>query len=189
MYIDLIVTDKKEWASSSKYLQKYLPGAKCIDMSGNSFIKPLFNLIELFSTSVAPIRNLVINEHARIGSVGKKVTPSHQFGDAWLYLHDIKRHIKGTRFDKKGRLYLLGCLVSRCKTICFSIAKAIQIPVVAAPDNTYGDSYKGKPTLYTPGSWREFGTDGRERFYQFDVVIYPIINGEKTKCKEIRFAP
>ena len=188
MYIDLIVTDKKEWASSSKYLQKCLPGAISVDMSGNLSIKPLFFKIKAYSLG-APIRNLVINDHARIGSVGNKVTPSHQFGNAWLYLHDIKRHIKGTRFDKKGRLYLLGCRVSRCKKICSSIAKAIQVPVVASPDDTYGDAYKGKPTLYTPNSWREFDPNGRERFYQFDVVIYPTINGKKTRCKEIRFAP
>ena len=188
MYIDLIVTDKKEWASSSKYLQSCLPGAISVDMSGNLSIKSLFFKIKAYSMG-APIRNLVINDHARIGSGVKKNAPSHQFGDAWLYLHDFNRHIKGTRFDKKGRLYLLGCKVSRCKTICFSIAKAIQVPVVASPLGTYGGSYKNKPTLYTPSSWREFGPDGRERFYQFDVVIYPTIKGKKTSCREIRFAP
>ena len=189
MYIDLIVTDKKEWASSSKYLQKCLPGAKSIDMSGNSSIKHLFYLIKLYSLSLAPIRNLVINDHASIGSGVKKNASSHEFGDVSLYLHDFNRNIKGTRFDKKGRLYLLGCEVSRCKKTCFSIAKAIQVPVVASPHETYGDSYNKKPTLYTAGSWREFGTDGRERFYQFKHIIYPKFNGKKTRCEEIRFAP
>ena len=174
--------------SSSKYLQNCLPGAISVDMSGNLSVKSLFFKIKAYSRG-APIRNLVINDHARIGSGVKKNDPSHQFGDAWLNLHDFNRHIKGTRFYKKGRLYLLGCKVSRSKKICFSIAKAIQVPVVAAPDDTYGDTYKGKPTLFTPNSWREFGLDGRERFYQFDVVIYPEINGKKTRCKEIRFPP
>lgn len=188
MYIDLIVTDKKEWASSSKYLQNCLPGAISVDMSGNLSIKSLFFKIKSYSQG-APIRNLVINDHASIGSGVKKNASSHEFGDVSLYLHDFNRHIKGTRFDKKGRLYLLGCEVSRCKKTCFSIAKAIQVPVVASPDETYGGTYNKKPTLYTATSWREFRTDGREWFYQFKHIIYPKFNGKKTRCEEIRFAP
>lgn len=190
-YLDLIVTDRQEFATSSKYLQKSLPGAKSIDMSGNLSIKCIFSLIKAYSRW-APIRYLLINDHARLSSDVKKTAPDHQFGDAWLYLHDFKRNIKGTRFDKKGRLYLLGCEVSRYvtgKKACLSIANAIQAPVVSATDDTYGDSYKGKPTLYTPGSWWEIFPDGKQFFYPLVHDIRPRIKTKRTKCQEIRFVP
>jgi hypothetical protein len=191
MYIDLIVTDKKEWAISSKYLQTCLPGAKSIDMSGNLSIKPFFNVIKS-NSRWAPIRYLLINDHARLDSDVKNIAPDHQFGDAWLYLHDFKRYIKGTRFAKKGRLYLLGCEVSRYGTgekACLSIANAIQVPVVSATDVTYGGSYKGKPTLYTPGFWMEFFPDGKQWFHPLVKDIYPRIKKKITRCEEIRFRP
>lgn len=190
MYIDLIVTDKNEWAASSKYLQKCLPGAISIDMSGNLSIKPFFDLIKAYSRVMAPIRYLLINDHARLDSDVKKFAPSHQLGDAWLYLHDFKSHIEGTRFDKKGRLYLLGCQVSRYSTgekACLSIANAIQVPVVSATALTYGGSYKGKPTLYTPGFWMEFFPSGKQFLYPLVQGIYPIFKKKKTQCEEIRF--
>ena len=76
MYIDLIVTDKNEWAASSKYLQKCLPGAISIDMSGNLSIKPFFDLIKAYSRVMAPIRYLLINDHARLDSDVKNIAPN-----------------------------------------------------------------------------------------------------------------